>query len=87
MPLEIVDLNYEKYIEQKTGYKINLFSSFYSRINKIMGRGKISTDQQYREAGVALNFLSEFEENSEQADILDKLMFEYNETKRKKLPN
>jgi hypothetical protein len=69
--IETVDLKFNDYIQSKTRYDIDIFKSFYDRIDKIIEKGKITTDNQFYDVNIMVNELSQ----SEQPDIekIDKL--------------
>lgn len=58
------NLKYSKYIKERTGYDIDILKSFHNRIDKILAKGRVTTDDQYRDVVVIVNELC-------QADIMD----------------
>lgn len=48
-PRETGDLSFGRYIKEKTGYDIDIFGSFQKRIDKIIDRKRIKTENEYRD--------------------------------------
>lgn len=72
------DLNFNAYLEKKTGYKINIFQAYYERIEKIVTKGKISTDNQYREINSMVDHLCQSTPvDTEKIEILNRLLADY----------
>jgi hypothetical protein len=47
MQVETGDLKFNKYLQDRTQYDIDIFKSYYQRIDKIIEKGKITTDNQF----------------------------------------
>ena|ERR1051326_3075015 len=48
-PRETGDLNFDKYIKEKTGYDIQIFANFEKRIDNIIRRKFIRTENEFRD--------------------------------------
>ncbi|MBI1224412.1 MAG: hypothetical protein GC192_04165 [Bacteroidetes bacterium] len=44
--IESHDFIFDKYLQETTGYQISVFKSYRERVEKILKKGKISTDNQ-----------------------------------------
>ena len=47
MQVATCDLKVNKYLRDKTSYDIDIFSSYFQRIDKIIRKGKITTASQF----------------------------------------
>jgi hypothetical protein len=78
MPRETSDLNYVIYIKQTTGHDYNIFTSFNKRIDNIIAKGKISTENQYREVNSMVDFLCQTEPvDDKKIEILNNLLLDF----------
>ena len=77
------DLKFNKYLRDKTNYDIDIFNSYFQRIERIIEKGKISTDAQFYDAKLMVDDLSESLDN-EKIKILDTLLSTYNSQKARK---
>ena len=82
-PVESGDVNYQIYLEQMTGLKVDLFDSLIKKVRKYLNAGKITTEGQYRQVELAIQ-LSMHQENPD-PDIraLNTLLFTF-QGKRKR---
>lgn len=78
MPIETKDFKFNTYLKEKTNYDIDIFKSFYNRIDKILERGKITTNNQFYDVMSILNDVSEVNKYKKE-DILklDSIVFEF----------
>lgn len=77
-PRETHDLEYCRFIKQVTGYSFNIFEVFSKRIEKIIEKKKVSTENQYRDVMELINYLSVFEpEKQAKLDLLQKLTSDF----------
>ncbi len=82
---ETGDLNFNTYLKTKTGYDINIFQDFYTRIDKIVVKGKISTDNQFYDVNSMVNHLSQLTPtDNDKLKKLNNLLVEYEQRKAKK---
>ncbi len=77
------DLEFNKYLRDKTNYDIDIFNSYFSRIEKIIKKGKITTDNQFYDVKLMMDDLSEFIDE-EKSKILDELLSSYSSKKPRK---
>jgi hypothetical protein len=69
---------YSRYIKEKTGYDVDILKSLYQRIDKVFAKGKITTDNQYRDIMSLLNNLPEAENLAEnKREQLNQLVLDY----------
>src|SRR5688572_18794495 len=52
-------IEFSRYIKEKTGYEIDILTKLLGRIDKILDKGKITTDNQFRDIMSLLNNLPE----------------------------
>ncbi len=78
MPIETRDLKFNKYLQNKTGYDIDIFKSFYQRIDQVIEKGKITTDNQFYVVKIMVDQLCQNEPvDEEKIDILNRLLSGY----------
>ena len=54
---ETWNLEFERYLRESTGYDVNIFKAFDARIDKIITKGKITTDNQFYDVQILVNDL------------------------------
>src|SRR5215213_7483093 len=82
MQVETRDLKFNKYIQEKTGYDIDIFKSYYQRVDKVIKNGKITTDNQFYDIGLMVDQLCQIEPvDNEKIEILNKLLRDYEQRK------
>jgi hypothetical protein len=78
MPRETKDLNYVTYIKKATGHDYNIFTAFNKRIDNIVAKGKISTDNQCREVESMVDYMSQSESvDDKKIEVLNNLLLDY----------
>lgn len=78
MAIENLDLKFNDYLQNKTGYDIDIFKSYFVRIEKIIEKGKITTDNQYYEVNIMVDQLCQSETiDSEKVNNLNLLLTNY----------
>lgn len=78
MPRETGDVNYVTYIKRTTGYDYNIFTAFNKRIDNIIAKGKISTENQFRQANSMVNFLCQTEPiDDKKIEVLNNLVLDF----------
>jgi hypothetical protein len=88
MQIETVDLKFNKYLQEKTKYDIDIFKSYFQRVDKVIEKGKITTDNQFYDLNIMVDQLCQTEPlDNKKIDILNKLLSDYEQrkTKNKKL--
>jgi hypothetical protein len=85
MLIEEPDFNFNTYLLEKTGYEIDLFKSFYDRINKIINSGKITSHNQYYEINVMIEQLIQAQPiDTDKIKTLNNLLAAYKPTQQQK---
>jgi hypothetical protein len=82
MQVETGDLKFNKYLRDKTKYDINIFKSYFQRIDKIIEKGKITNDNQFYDINIMVDQLCQTEPvDNEKIEILNRLLSEYEQRK------
>jgi hypothetical protein len=82
MPIEERDLKFNKYLQDKTGYDIDIFMAFFQRIDKVINKGKISTDNQFYDIRIMADHLCQNDPvDEEKVVLLNRLLQEYEQRK------
>jgi hypothetical protein len=77
-PRETGDLNFGRYIKEKTGYDIDIFDNFQKRIDKIIERKKIKTENEYRDVlAMVDNLCQQTPVNEQKIDVLNNLLIDF----------
>jgi polyhydroxyalkanoate synthesis regulator phasin len=85
MQVETGDLKFNKYLQDKTKYDIDIFNSYIQRIDKLVEKGKIATDNQFYDINRMVNQLCQTEPvDHKKIEILNKLLSEYEQRKSQK---
>lgn len=86
MQVETVDLKFNKYLKEKTKYDIDIFKTYFQRVDKIIEKGKITTDNQFYNINMMVDQLCQTEPvDSEKIDILNRLLGDYEQRKSRNL--
>lgn len=73
--IETGDSDFGRYIKEKTGYDIDIFRSFQKRIDKIIERKKIKTENDYRDVlAMVDNLCQQSPPDQNKIDILNNLL-------------
>ncbi len=82
MQVETGDLKFNKYLQDKTKYGIDIFKSYFQRVDKIVEKGKITTDNQFYDINMMVDQLCQVEPtDNEKIEKLNKLLSEYEQRK------
>lgn len=57
VPIEGRDFKFNQYIKEKTNYDVDIFQSFFEKIDKIVKQGKIKTNQQFYDVRTMVDYL------------------------------
>lgn len=88
MPLETRDLKFNKYLKDKTAYDIDIFQSYFQRVDKIITKGKITTDHQFYDLNQMVDQLCHADPvDTERIEILNKLLRDYETRKSRRKTN
>jgi hypothetical protein len=83
--IECVNFKFNKFLKNKTGYDIDLFKSYFDRIEKVIQKGKILTDNQFYEINAMVDQLCQADHiDKNKTEILNKLLVEYEQRKSRK---
>jgi hypothetical protein len=78
MPIETGDLKFNEYLKNKTKYDIDIFQSYYKRVDKIIEKGKITSDNQFYDVNIMVDQLCKVEPvDDKRIDVLNKLLRDY----------
>jgi hypothetical protein len=78
MQVETRDLRFNAYLRNKTGLDIDIFHDYFERINKLIERGKITTDNQFYDIRNMIDHLCQTDPvDHKQIEILNKLLIDY----------
>ncbi len=82
MQVETGDLKLNKYLQDKTKYDIDIFKSYFNRVDKVIAKGKITTDNQFYDINIMVDQLCQTEPvDKEKIEILNKLLADYEQRK------
>ncbi|SHO64796.1 hypothetical protein [Algoriphagus zhangzhouensis] len=70
---ETEDLKFNDFIKERTGHEVNLHERFEKRISKILGQGRIKSENDYRDVVTKVDYLSQ-KESADQT-LIDQLNF------------
>lgn len=78
MQVESGDLGFNKYLQNKTGYEIDILKSYFQRVEKIISGGKITSDNQFYDITMLVDKLCQAEPtDAEKIELLNKLLIDY----------
>ena len=82
MHVDTGDLKFNKYLQDKTKYNIDIFKSYFQRVDKIIEKGKITTDNQFYDINIMVDQLCQTEPiDNNKIEILNRLLSEYEQRK------
>jgi hypothetical protein len=85
MQIETGDLKFNKYLRDKTKYDIDIFKSYFQRIDKIIEKGKITSDNQFYDVNIMVDQLCQTEPvDEERIEVLNNLLGDYEQRKLRK---
>lgn len=76
-PMRRVDLTFNDYIKEKTGYEIDIFESLLMRVEGIIVQNKITTKKQLNDIAIMLNLYKQKPVDPQKVDILKNLVINY----------
>ena len=84
MQVETRDLKFNKYLQDLTKYNIDIFKSYFQRVDEIIEKGKITTDNQFYDINIMVDQLCQTEPvDNNKLEILNRLLSEYEQRKSK----
>ena len=85
MQVETGDLKFNKYLQDKTKYDIDIFTPYFQRIDKEIEKGKITTDNQFYDINMMVDQLCQTEPvDNEKIEVLNRLLSEYEQRNTRK---
>jgi len=82
MQIETIDLKFNKYLQEKTQYDIDIFKSYFQRIDKVVTKGKITSDSQFYDIVSLVDQLCQAEiPDTSRINLLNKLLSDYEQNK------
>lgn len=90
MYVEAGDLKFNKYLQDKTKYEIDIFRYYFQRVDKVIEKGKITTDNQFYYINTMVDQLYQANPlDNKKIEILNNLLADYNQRKTRttKKPN
>ena len=79
-PRETGDLSFGRYIKEKTGYDIDIFGNFQKRIDKIIERKRIKTENEYRDVlAMVDNLCQQTPVDEHKINILNNLLIDFDD--------
>ena len=82
MMIEERDFKFNQYLKENTGYDMDIFKSYYGRVNTIIKKGKIISDEQFYEISLLVDQLSQTEPvDNQRIQIINELLLEYQKRK------
>lgn len=85
MFVETNDFNFNKYLREKLKYEINIFESFFLRIEKIIDKGKITSDSQFYDVNIMVDYMIQNDSiDKSKIELLNRFMFDYEQKKSSK---
>jgi ERCC4-related helicase len=84
MQVETRDLKFNKYLQDLTKYNIDIFKSYFQRVDEIIEKGKVTTDNQFYDINIMVDKLCQTEPvDNNKLEILNRLLSEYEQRKSK----
>lgn len=85
MQVECGDLKFNQYLQDSTKYEIDIFKSYFQKVNKIIEKGKITTDNQFYNINIMVDQLCKTKPlDTEKIEILNKLIGAYEQRKSRR---
>ncbi|MEJ7559924.1 MAG: hypothetical protein WKF66_16550 [Pedobacter sp.] len=83
--IEARNLKFNTYLKNQTGYDIDIFEAYFKRVEKIIEKGKITTDNQFFDVSIMVEHLSsELTIDDGKIHILNHFLSTYEAKKSKK---
>lgn len=85
MQVEMGDLKFNRYLQDKTKYQVDIFKSYFQRVDRVIEKGKITNDNQFYDINIMVDQLCQTEQvDNERIEILNRLLSEYEQRKSQK---
>ncbi|WP_194976203.1 hypothetical protein [Aquiflexum lacus] len=83
--VETGDLKFNKYLQHKTKYDIDIFHSYFQRVDKIIEKGKIASENQFHDINIMVDQLCQNEPaENDRIEKLNRLLEDYEQRKSRK---
>lgn len=84
MQRETGDFKFNDYLKNKTGQAINIFQDYHDRVDKIITKGKITTDNQFYDINSMIDYLSQaLCPDTDKIEKLNNLLTDYEQRRAK----
>jgi len=83
-PLGRVDLNFDNYIKEKTGYEINIFQNIKERVDSIIKQNRIKNEKELYEVWCVIQMLRQESPGGNKIIVLDNLRLDFIKRRNKK---
>jgi hypothetical protein len=78
------EFKFNAFVKKRTGYTIDIFKEHFNRVDKVIAKGKITSDSQFYEVNSMVDYLSHIEPIDEaKIKVLNSLLIAYEQRKRK----
>lgn len=85
MQVEARNLKFNKYLQEKTSYNIDIFKSYFERVDKVIAKGKITSDNQFYDISIMVDSICQIEPvDNNKVSLLNKLLGDYEQQKSQK---
>ncbi len=85
MQIETIDLKFNEFLREKTKYDIDIFDSYFQRVDKVIEKGKITTDNQFYDLNIMVDQLCQSEPvDNDKIEKLNRLLREYEKENHEK---
>ena len=82
MQVETGNLEFNNYLQDTTKYEIDIFKPYFQRVDKVIAKGKITTDNQFYDIRIMVDQLCQTEPaDKDKIEILNKLLADYENRK------
>lgn len=82
MQIETGDLKFNKYLQDRTKYDIDIFKAYFLRIEKVIQKGKITSDKQFYDISTTVDQLCQIEPiDVRKIELLNNLLSAYEQRK------
>jgi hypothetical protein len=75
---------FNSFVKERTGYSIDIFKEHFDRAEKVIAKGKITTDNQFYDINSMIDYLCQVEPvDKQKIDVLNSLLLAYEQRKSK----
>jgi hypothetical protein len=83
--IECRNFDFNKYLTEKTQYEIDIFKSYFERIEKTIEKEKITTDKQFYDLNILLDYFCQTKMDNTKIEKINKLIADYEQRKAKRI--